>query len=57
MVVDGQDGAHEVEALINEEWSYIAEVVDSRYDLEDIQQTLQVQRSSQENIPSRCQRE
>ena len=53
VVVDGHDGAQEVEQLITEDWSYIAEVVDSRYELEDIQQTLQVQRSSQENISSR----
>ena len=48
--VDGQDGAHEVEQLITEYWSYIAEVVDSRYELEDIQQALQDQRSPQENF-------
>ena len=53
VVVDGHDGAQEVEQLITEDWSYIAEVVDSRYELEDIQQTLQVQRSSQENVSSR----
>ena len=53
VVVDGQDGAQEVEQLITEDWSYIAEVVDSRYELEDIQQTLQVQRSSQENVSLR----
>ena len=52
-MVDGHDGAQEVEQLITEDWSYIAEVVDSRYELEDIQQTLQVQRSSQENVSSR----
>ena len=48
IVVDGQDGAQEVEQLITEDWSYIAEVVDSRYELEDIQQALQDQRSPQE---------
>ena len=53
VVVDGHDGAQEVEQLITEDWSYIAEVVDSRYELEDIQQTLQVQSSSQENVSSR----
>ena len=53
VVVDGHDGAQEGEQLITEDWSYIAEVVDSRYELEDIQQTLQVQRSSQENVSSR----
>ena len=53
VVVDGHDGAQEAEQLITEDWSYIAEVVDSRYELEDIQQTLQVQRSSQENVSSR----
>ena len=53
VVVDGRDGAQEVEQLITEDWSYISEVVDSRYELEDIQQTLQVQRTSQENVSSR----
>ena len=53
MVVDGQDGAQEVEQLITEDWAYISEVVDSWYELEDIQQTLQVQKSSQENVPLR----
>ena len=37
LVVDGHDGAQEVEQLITEDWSYIAEVVDSRYELEDNQ--------------------
>ena len=49
-MVDGQDGAQEVEQLITEDWSYIAEVVDSRYELEDIQQSLQDQRSPKENF-------
>ena len=50
IVVDGQDGAQEVEQLITEDWSYIAEVVDSRYELDDIQQALHHQRSPQENL-------
>ena len=53
LVVDGHDGAQEVEQLITEDWSYIAEVVDSRYELEDIQQTLQDQLLPQENFKSR----
>ena len=53
VVVDGHDGAQEVEQLITEDWSYIAEVIDSRYELEDIQQTLQDQMSPQENFKSR----
>ena len=53
MVIDGHDGAQEVEQLITEDWSYIAEVIDSRYELEDIQQTLQDQMSPQENFKSR----
>ena len=53
LVVDGQDGAQEVEQLITEDWSYIAEVIDSRYELEDIQQTLQDKMLSQENFKSR----
>ena len=53
VVVEGHDEAQEVEQLITEDWSYIAEVLDSRYELEDIQQSLQVQRSSQENVSSR----
>ena len=36
VVADGHDGAQEVEQLITEDWSYIAEVIDSRYELEDI---------------------
>lgn len=43
VMVDGKDGAQEVEQLITEDWSYIAVVVDSRYELVDIQQTLQHQ--------------
>ena len=50
IVVHGQDGAQEVEQLITEDWSYIAEVVDRRYELEDIQQALQDQKSPQENF-------
>ena len=53
VVIDGHDGAQEVEQLITEDWSYIAEVIDSRYELEDIQQTLQDQMSPQENFKSR----
>ena len=53
VVVDGQDGAQEVEQLITEDWAYISEMVDSWCELEDIQQTLQVQKSSQENVPLR----
>ena len=30
VVIDGHDEAQEVEQLITEDWSYIAEVVDSR---------------------------
>ena len=52
-MVDGHDGAQEVEQLIAEDWSYIAEVIDSRYGLEDIQQTLQDKMSSQETFKSR----
>ena len=50
IVVDGHDGAQEVEQLLTEDWSYIAEVVDRRYELEDIQQALQDQKSPQENF-------
>ena len=53
VVVDGHDGAQEVEQIITEDWSYIAEVIDSRYELEDIQQTLQDQMSPLENFKSR----
>ena len=49
-MVDGQDGAQKVELLITEDLSYIAEVVDGRFELEDIQQALQDQRSPQENF-------
>lgn len=52
VVVDGQDGAQEFEELINEDWLYIAQVVDCRDELMDIQQMLQDQRSPSENCSS-----
>ena len=36
VVADGHGGAHVVEQLITENWTYITEVVDSRCDSEKI---------------------
>ena len=52
IVVDGQEGAQEVEQFINQDWSYISEVIDCRDELIDIQRMLQDQRSPTENVPS-----
>ena len=52
IVVDGQEGAQEVEQFINQDWSYISEVIDCRDELIDIQRMLQDQRSPTENVSS-----
>ena len=44
--VSGQNEAQEVDQLITEDWSFIAEVDDCRYKLEDILQSLPDQGSS-----------
>ena len=38
-----QNEAHKVDQIVTDDWSFIAEVDNSRYVLEDIQQTLPVQ--------------
>ena len=48
--VDGQDGAQDVQQLIEQDWSYIAKVNDCRDELVDIQRTLQDQKSPSENV-------
>ena len=50
--VDGQDGAQDVQQLIEQDWSYIAKVNDCRDELVDIQRTLQDQKSPSENVSS-----
>lgn len=52
VVTEGQDGAQEIEQLINDDWSYIAEVTDCRDELIEIQQSLQAQKSPSENWSS-----
>ena len=41
VAIEGQEGAQEMEALMNDDWSCIAEVTDRRDELVDIQQSLQ----------------
>ena len=38
MAIEGQEGAQEMEALMNDDWSCTAEVTDCRDELGDIQQ-------------------
>ena len=47
VVIEGQEGKLEVEQLINDDWSYIASVIECRDELADIQESLQDQ-----NLPS-----
>lgn len=49
-MIDGHDGAQDVEELISEDWSYIAQVVDCGDEL--VEQMLQDQRSPSENFSS-----
>ena len=49
MAIEGQEGAQEMEALINDDWSCIAEVTDCRDELVHIQQSLQDQKPPSEN--------
>ena len=41
VAIEGQEGAQEIEALMNDDWSCIAQVTDCRDELVDIQQSLQ----------------
>lgn len=52
VVIEGQEGAQEIEQLMHEDWSYIAEVTDCRDELVEIQQSLQDQKSPSENWSS-----
>ena len=50
--IEGHDGAQEIDLLINEDWTYINEVTNSRDKLVDIDQSLQVQKSPSEHWSS-----
>ena len=50
--IEGQDGAQEVDLLINEDWSYISEVTNCRDELVEIEQSFQVQKSPSEHWSS-----
>ena len=52
VVIEGQEGAQEIEQLMDEDWSYIAEVTECCDDLLEIQQSLQDQKSPSENWSS-----
>ena len=52
VAIEGQEGAQEMEALMNDDWSCIAEVTDCRDELVDIQQSLQDQKPPSENWSS-----
>ena len=52
VAMEGQEGAQEMEALMNDDWSCIAEVTDCRDELVDIQQSLQDQKPPSENWSS-----
>ena len=52
VVIEGQEGTQEVEQLINDDWSYIASVIECRDELVDIQESLQYQNLPSENWSS-----
>ena len=52
MAIEGQEEAQEMEALMNDDWSYIADLTDCRDELVDIQQSLQDQKPPTENWSS-----
>ena len=52
MAIEGQEVAQEMEALMNDDLSCIAEVTDCRDELVDIQQSLQDQKPPSENWSS-----
>ena len=52
VVIEGQEGKQEVEQLINDDWSYIASVIECRDELVDIQESLQDQNLPSENWSS-----
>ena len=52
VVIEGQEGAQEIEQLMEEDWSYIAEVTECCDELLEIQQSLQDQKSPSENWSS-----
>ena len=50
--IEGQKGAHEIDLLINDDWSYIAEVTICHDELVEIEQYNQVQNSPSERWSS-----
>ena len=50
--IEGQDGAQEVDLLINEDWSYISEVTNCHDEQVEIEQSFQVQKSPSEHWSS-----
>ena len=52
VAIEGQEGAQEMKALVNDDWSCIAEVTDCRDELVDIQQSLQEQKPPSEDCSS-----
>ena len=50
--IEGQSGAQEIDLLINDDWSYIAEVTICRDELVEIEQCNQVQNSPSERWSS-----
>ena len=52
VAIEGHEGAQEMEALMNDGWSCIAEVTDCRDELIDIQQSLQDRKPPSENWSS-----
>ena len=52
VVIEGQEGKQEVEQLINDDWSYIASVIECHDELVDIQESLQDQNLPSENWSS-----
>ena len=52
VAIEWQEGAQEMEALMNDDWSCISEVTDCRDELVDIQQSLQDQKPPSETWSS-----
>ena len=52
MAIEGQEGGQEIEALMNNDWSCVAEVIGCCDELIDIQQSLQDQKPPSENWSS-----
>ena len=51
-VIEGRDGAQEIERLISADWEYISTVMDCGDELADLQASLQEQGSPRENSSS-----